>query len=86
MAEYSTTFASLRAASISSGVIATGSGAAALRGAANAVSPSAAEPLITSRRDGFCFFIASSCSLRYGAGEHALGEALRPWERRLPRP
>jgi hypothetical protein len=58
--EYRITLASFLAASISCGVIATGSGAAALRGAANAVSPSAAEPLMTSRRDSFLFFIASS--------------------------
>src|SRR5580698_6617186 len=44
------TFASLRAASTSSGVIAIGSGVAALEGMANTVNPSAAEPFITSRR------------------------------------
>src|ERR1700704_702312 len=51
MAEYSTTLASLRAASTSAGVIDTGSGPAALDAVAAAQSPSATEPLIRSRRD-----------------------------------
>jgi hypothetical protein len=51
MDEYRITFASLRAASTSADVIATGSGAAAFKGAANAVSPSTAEPLMRSRRE-----------------------------------
>src|SRR5882672_6644797 len=47
--EYRITFASLRAASISVDEIDTGSGAAALSGAANMVAPRAAEPLMRSR-------------------------------------
>jgi hypothetical protein len=51
MDEYRITFASVRAASTSAELIATGSGAAAFTDAANAVSPSAAEPLMRSRRE-----------------------------------
>src|ERR1700721_2070555 len=47
--EYRITFPSLVAASINCGVIATGSGLAALTEAANAVTPRAAVPLIASR-------------------------------------
>src|SRR3978361_1153997 len=48
--EYRITLASLLAASISFGVIAVGSGVAALRGLAKIVRPRAAEPLTISRR------------------------------------
>src|ERR1700676_3065023 len=51
MEEYTTTLASLRAASTSAGVIDTGSGPAALDGVATAQSPKATEPLIRSRLD-----------------------------------
>src|SRR5581483_9560826 len=53
IAEYSTTLPSRLAASISCGVMATGSGAAALTGAAKSEKPSAADPLIASRLDRF---------------------------------
>jgi hypothetical protein len=48
------------AASISCGVIATGSGAAALSGAAKAANPSAADPLIIPRLENFRRVIAPS--------------------------
>src|SRR5260370_1459848 len=62
MAEYSTTLASLFAASINCGVIACAGGASARAGDANTVpSANAVEPFSTSRRESFCLFIASSC-------------------------
>src|SRR4051794_2730913 len=51
--EYRITLPSFFAASTRSGVIDTGAGAAAITRVANAVSPSEAEPLMTSRRDNF---------------------------------
>src|SRR5471030_605522 len=51
--EYRITLPSRRAASTRSGVIATGAGAAATTRVANALNPSAADPLMSSRRDNF---------------------------------
>src|ERR1700709_2416208 len=52
IAEYRITLPSLRAASTRSGVIDTGAGAAATTRVAHALRPSAADPLMISRRDG----------------------------------
>src|ERR1700710_2778970 len=61
--EYRITLPSFFAASTRSGVIDTGAGAAAITRVANAVSPSEAEPLMTSRREILFRIDASSSDL-----------------------